>query len=192
MPETTESSAPRFQAPAVRQRQILDALSRLVVRHGLDNVSIAQVAAEAGLAKGSIYLHYDSRNDLVAALQSDLWGRALDEPASIVRDPSRTWTDKLDALVEHWVTFEFDQHELYHAVFHSAGVESAEPWTAARQLLRDVIIGGTDAGEFNPIDIDTTTDFLLHAYAGPCHHGRDRESLTTSLQRLFRRSVGIP
>ena len=191
MSSTSSESTPRFQPAEVRQRQILDALSRLVVRSGLDDVSIAQVAAEAGVAKGSIYLHYASRNDLVAALQADLWARALDAPAAIVEDGDRTWTEKLDLLVEHWVTFEFEQHELYHAVFHAAGVGSEEPWVDARQMLREVIVEGARAGEFEPLDVDTTVDFLLHGHAGPCHHGTDRERVTTNLKALFRRSLGV-
>ncbi len=180
----------RFQPPAVRRRQILDALARLAVSDGIDNVSIARVAEEAGIAKGSIYLHYGSRNELIAALQADLWERMLDEPDAIVGDPQSSWSEKLDRLVEHWVDFEFDHHRLYHAVFHASGSDAPEPWTEARQVLREVLRRGTDAGEFDVVDLETTTDFLLHAYSGPCYHATDRGATTDALKLLFRRCVG--
>ncbi len=191
MTQTPDSPSGRFQPPEVRRRQILDALARLAMTEGIDNISIAHVAAEAGVAKGSIYLHYDSRSELVAALQADLWDRMLTEPLAIVADGRLSWAERLDRLVEHWVAFEFDHHELYHAVFHATGADSPEPWTQARQLLHDVLSQGAGAGEFNVIDLETTTDFLLHAYAGPCYHAIDRTRITESLKALFRRVVGV-
>ncbi len=181
--------AQRFQPPEVRRRQILDALARLAVTEGIDNVSIAEVAVEAGMAKGSIYLHYESRNDLIAALRSDLWDRMLTQPSAIVEDEQLGWTEKLDRLVEHWVEFEFDHHALYHAVFHATGNDSPEPWARARLLLREVLARGTQAGEFDVVDLETTTDFLLHAYSGPCHHATDRARVTRTLTTLFHRTV---
>ncbi len=186
-PETSRTE--RFQPPEVRRRQILDALARLAVTDGLDKVSIADVAGEAGIAKGSIYLHYASRTDLIAALQADLWDRMLTEPVAIVADRQSTWGEKLDRLVEHWVSFEFDHHELYHAVFHTTGHDIAEPWTPARRLLREVLDQGSRAGEFDVVDLDTTTDFLLHAYGGPCYHATNRARIIDTLKRLFRRTV---
>ena len=156
----------RFQPPEVRQRQILDALGRLVVVNGIENVTIADVAVAAGIAKGSIYLHYKSRNDLIAALKADLWEKALDKLDAISGDDAAGWADRLDRLVGHWVTFEFDHHELYHAVLHATGTDGPEPWTHAHRMLHDLLVGGTEAGEFNVVDVATTTEFLLHAYSG--------------------------
>ena len=114
----------RFQSPEVRRRQILDAAARLAVADGLENTSIAKVAESAGIAKGSIYLHYESRHDLLAGLQADLWRQMLERPAEIIADERLTWAAKLDAVVEHWMRFEFDRHDLYHAVFHTVATDS--------------------------------------------------------------------
>ena len=73
---------------------------------------------------------------------------------------------------------------------HATASHSDEPWTESRKLIRQLLVGGTDAGEFDVIDVDVTTDFLLHAYAGPCYHSDDSAHISTELQRLFRRAVG--
>lgn len=180
----------RFQAPEVRRRQILTAASTLAVERGLDSVSIAQVAEAAGLAKGSIYLHFDSRADLIAALQADLWATMLDRPAEIAADGSLSWTRRLDDTVAHLVRFSLEHEDLYHAVFHATSSVAEEPWDQSRELLRKLLLGGKAAGEFAIDDLDVTTDFLLHAYAGPCYHVTDPDRAVAGVQQLFRRVVG--
>lgn len=162
----------------------------LAVEHGLDQVSIAQVASEAGVAKGSIYLHYASRSDLIGALQADLWAKMLDHPTAVLADETRSWTARLDETVRHLVDFSMRNEDLYHAVFHATTTHTDEPWTQSRQVLRELLEGGVEAGEFEIAALDVTTDFLLHAYAGPCYHGTDRDLITTEVLRLFRRVVG--
>lgn len=190
MSASPDNVAGRFQPPEVRRRQILDAVGRLAVTRGLDQVSIAQVANEAGVAKGSIYLHFTSRQELLAALQADLWHGMLDAPRAIVADGTLSWTARLDRVVDHLVRFSTEHQALYHAVFHTTGTDSDEPWTESRNLLRDLLAGGAAADEFVLVDLDITTDFLLHAYAGPCYHSADLDTLSGALQQLFRRAVG--
>ena len=182
----------RFQSPEVRRRQILDAAARLAVVDGLENTSIANVANAAGIAKGSIYLHYGSRHDLLAGLQADLWRQMLERPREIVADDELTWSAKLDAVVEHWMRFEFDRHDLYHAVFHTVATDSQEPLGEARVLLGQLIAAGVAAGEFDldGLDHDVVLEFLLHGYVGPCFHHTDPGMAVVTVQQLFRRTVG--
>ncbi len=182
----------RFQTPEVRRRQILDAAAQLAIDEGLAQTSIARVAQVAGIAKGSIYLQFASRQDLLAGLQADLWEQMLERPTEIIADPDVTWADKLDAVVEHWMRFEFDAHDLYHAVFHAVATDSDEPFEAARTLLGHIVDAGVEAGEFalGALDRDVVIEFLLHAYIGPCFHHTDADTAITNVQQLFRRAVG--
>ncbi len=190
-PHASAKPTGRFQAPAVRRRQILDAVARLAIEEGLANTSIARVAEEAGIAKGSVYLQFASRQALLAGLQADLWAQMLARPTEIVADLDLTWAAKLDTVVEHWMRFEFDFHDLYHAVFHAVATDSDEPLKAARTLLRDIVDAGSHAGEFALDDLDgeVVVEFLLHAYIGPCFHRTDPDTAITNVQQLFRRAL---
>jgi len=54
---------------AQRTTAILDAARTVFSRHGFDSATIDGVAAEAGIAKGTVYLYFKSKDDLyVAAL----------------------------------------------------------------------------------------------------------------------------
>jgi AcrR family transcriptional regulator len=186
---TTE---PRYLPSEVRRQQILDAAAQLAMADGLEETSIAKVAEAAGVAKGSIYLHFRSRQELVAGLQGQVWSQMMETPRRLAGDEESTWAERLDAVVEHWMRYEFEHHRLYHAVFHAVATDSEEPWEAARILLGELIAGGAAAGEFDITDLDlgVTVEFLLHAYAGPCYAVDDVDSAIGDVQRLFRRTVG--
>jgi TetR/AcrR family transcriptional regulator, transcriptional repressor for nem operon len=192
---TANDSPPgaRYRPATVRREQILAAAARLATASGLEDTSIAQVAKAAGVAKGSIYLHFASRDDLIAALQARVWTEMMEAPRLIVANEQLTWVGRLDAIVEHWMRYEFEQHELYHAVFHTVTTESEEPWDEARTLLGRLIAGGVSAGEFDLGNLDTVVvvDFLLHGYVGPCFHNSDINSAIASVQQLFRRTIGV-
>jgi AcrR family transcriptional regulator len=54
--------------PVERADRILDAAARLLLRYGHDRTTINDVAREAGVAKGSVYAHWRSRDRLFLAL----------------------------------------------------------------------------------------------------------------------------
>jgi AcrR family transcriptional regulator len=62
------------QRRAERAERILEAATELVLRWGYDKTTIDDVARRAGVAKGTIYLHWSSREELFAALMR--WDRA--------------------------------------------------------------------------------------------------------------------
>lgn len=192
MSSQTESSVGRFQSPEFRRRQILDAAARLAVEEGLESTSIANVAKAAGVAKGSIYIHFESRQDLLAALQADLWDRLLDLPSRVMADETLTWTEKVDAVIEHLMRFEFDHHRLHHAIFHTVAAGSDEPLTGARDLLSHLITSGVEAGEFDlsDLDPDVVIQFLIHGYVGPCYHHDDPSRAIANVKQLFHRVLG--
>lgn len=191
-PTQNSPSEGRFQSPRVRRRQILDAAAGLAIAEGLENTSIAKVAEAAGIAKGSIYLQFESRQDLLAGLQADIWAQMLERPSEIVADTDLSWVAKLDAVVEHWMRFEFDYHDLYHAVFHTVATGSDEPFAAARALLGRLINAGAEAGEFDlaGLDEDVVLEFLIHGYIGPCFHHAEPDAAIANVQQLFRRATG--
>src|SRR5436190_20598657 len=80
--------------PGVGER-ILTTASDLFYREGVRAVGIQRVIDEAGIAKASLYAHYASKDDLVAAClsrQGDTWRAAVEDRLS---DPSLDARSKL-------------------------------------------------------------------------------------------------
>lgn len=57
------------RAPHARQQAVLEAAEALFVRHGIDATSMSQIARHAGVAKGTVYLYFPSKEQLVRALE---------------------------------------------------------------------------------------------------------------------------
>ncbi|MCY1078291.1 TetR/AcrR family transcriptional regulator [Archangium lansingense] len=58
----------RSPPPALRADQILDAAATLLVRHGYRKVTVDDISREAGIGKGTVYLHWRSKQELFEAL----------------------------------------------------------------------------------------------------------------------------
>lgn len=59
---------PRPADPVLREQCLLDATARLLIDHGYDKTTVADVALAAGVSKGAVYLHFESKEALFDAL----------------------------------------------------------------------------------------------------------------------------
>ncbi|CUU59029.1 DNA-binding transcriptional regulator, AcrR family [Parafrankia irregularis] len=65
------SEPPGLRADAARNRRLLlDAAATVFAEHGTQ-ASIAQIAQQAGVAKGTVFRHFPTKDDLVAAIICD-------------------------------------------------------------------------------------------------------------------------
>ena len=111
------------------EQKILEAATDLFHRHGLRGVGVDQVIADSGVAKSTLYAHYRTKDDLVAAylLHTDeSWmGKLKAAVDAAGPDPAERITGLFDALLAS-----FDRHGFFGCPFISAAVE-AEPGTKA-------------------------------------------------------------
>ncbi len=61
---------------AFRTREILAAARRLMEQNGVDTLTMDEIAQTAGVAKGTIYLYFQSKDELIQALLSQV-GEAM-------------------------------------------------------------------------------------------------------------------
>ena len=80
-----------------RENAILDAVNRLLAQKGFDLMTMDEVAADVGIAKASLYKHFESKEALAAASMT----RMLEETIAIAEGmPSKlSALDKLKSLV---------------------------------------------------------------------------------------------
>jgi len=59
---------PEAERREARAQRILDAAATLILRYGYQRITIEEIAREAGVGKGTLYLHWTTREALFAAL----------------------------------------------------------------------------------------------------------------------------
>ncbi|MDO3645767.1 TetR/AcrR family transcriptional regulator [Nocardia mangyaensis] len=94
--------SPKRVDKAARRQEILAAAVRVFARKGFAAARIDDVAAEAGIAKGSVYLYFDSRDALLEAAFDAHAARVADTLAGA--DDSAEPLDQLATLIRATVT----------------------------------------------------------------------------------------
>lgn len=88
---------------AARRQNILDAAERLYVADFAQGLpGIAQIADAAGLAKGTVYLYFDTKEEIFAALLLAKWNRVLDALGETLAS-SRSADDTVTAFLRRFV-----------------------------------------------------------------------------------------
>jgi AcrR family transcriptional regulator len=180
-------------APGIRRASILDAATRLILRDGAAGLTMEDIAAEAGVARGTLYLYFDSVDGITGALR-DRYAQALtgDLEPLLATGGSGSRLRRLDTFIAALASALHDHRELHHALFSHAGA-AEDPLTAAfRALLRRFITDGRDAGEFPVPDPDLTTAFLLAGLHAVLTEGLHKTSTATTVaaaQKLARRTL---
>jgi len=170
---------------AERERQILEAAVRAFSRHGYHNCTVAQVAREAGVADGTIYLYFRGKEDLLISAFRHVLERILDEldrELARIADP----VDKIVRLVElHLEVMERDPELAGFLQFQlrqpDAGIRRAiaGPLRAYARRIEAVLDEGKAAGRirsdlptrvmrralFGAVD-ETVSSWLLRPGAG--------------------------
>ncbi|SIN40959.1 TetR/AcrR family transcriptional regulator [Micromonospora cremea] len=104
-------------------QRILDAAAELFYTHGLRGVGVDEVVAASGVSKSTLYVHFRSKDDLVAAYLTatdESWIgqlQAAAERAGVA--PVEQLVGLFDALLDA-----FDRHGFFGCPFVSAAVES--------------------------------------------------------------------
>src|SRR5437868_6208939 len=56
-----------------KRQSIQDAVIRLICREGLKSVTMERVAQETGIAKGTVYLHYRDKQELLESVKESMF-----------------------------------------------------------------------------------------------------------------------
>ena len=111
-----------------RREDILAAAEKVFEANGYAAATVDAVAAAAGVAKGSIYNYFKSKQDLFTQLFSELIARQIAGAEALTKAPSPA-AEKIDAILSYW------SERLEE--FKRVGALVLEFWaTAARQQRR--------------------------------------------------------
>jgi AcrR family transcriptional regulator len=88
-----------------RRKQLMAAARRLLETRDMDDISLGDVAAEAGVPKGSAYHFYSDIKDLYGSLLSDIEGELLVILKKPIQRRPRDWFDVIDTLTERGVIY---------------------------------------------------------------------------------------
>ncbi|WP_337188782.1 TetR/AcrR family transcriptional regulator [Phenylobacterium sp.] len=193
------NASPRTKPADVRRREILAAAEAVVREKGVGGFSVSDVTQRAAIAKGSFYLHFESKDAVVAALRERFVEDILSEVATRVDTCAPDdWDGQLDAWVRHGLALCLSPRNLAlnEILFHGGGApglrEDLTSHGRGVAHLRDLIARGATAGAWSASDPKLVAVFLYSALHGVLDHAAvsgedDPERLASALIRLCRR-----
>lgn len=142
-----------MRATGVKERVDRVAVELFAAR-GIDGVSIADIATDAGVSQGALYRHYRSKDELAAQLFMTAYRRTGAELAAIAAG-ERGFANRVGAMIGHFCTlydrdpalFRFmllSQHDLLPRIDDSAAAPVAVIETAITEAIAAKEIGAVD------------------------------------------------
>ena len=176
---------PRLSAEQrqTHRQRIVDAAWRCVSRTGYCDLRVDDICAEAGVSKGSFYLYFKRKNDvLFALLEED--AAEIEERVRSVALANRPGIDRLRLFAQTMLADHNDQGrmqvraDLWAEMFCEKDVRTrfVEHLDQRRRLLSDAIKEGIETGEFDGgvpaetlarILLAIVDGLMLHAAASP-------------------------
>jgi AcrR family transcriptional regulator len=140
---SSQMSPPKPDRTALRERYdrrqaqvVLDA-ARVFARQGYDQTSVPQLADELGLAAGSLYHYFGSKEQLLIAICDQLMDPLLDEARAITAGDDGAST-QLQALVHLWVAHVIERRN-HMLVFQQERhvIDHGDQWRQVRDRRKE-------------------------------------------------------
>jgi AcrR family transcriptional regulator len=194
---------PRTKPPEERREDLINAAQKLFIENGVAATTIDQIAAGAQIAKGTFYLYFSSKEDVLAALRERFVRDYLDGiEAAVAERPAGDWRGRLAHWVKAGVEGYIDTQALHDVVFHEPHHRPDErphgisaPSTVAN--LAALLAAGNSAEAWSVEDPAFTALALFHALHGAvhdtlaCHNPSSRAQLVHAMESFFFSAVGL-
>ncbi|MEU6036544.1 helix-turn-helix domain-containing protein [Actinomadura sp. NPDC047616] len=173
----------RLRADARRNRaRILAAAEEVFAEKG-ESASTEEVAARAGVAIGTVFRHFPTKRDLLAAIMKELRTRLVDEAAALSADagPAAAFFDYFAFMVERAARV---RTVLGLLAAEGMGAEPGDQIRALEQVVGELLEAAQRAGAVrSDVALDEVMAILTATCQGALHGAWDDD--------LRRRTLGI-
>ncbi len=192
--------APRTKPAEVRREELLEAAEKIFLAKGIAKTSIDEIVVAAGVAKGTFYLHFESKEKLLVALRDRFVATYFDDfRLAMERRRSSDYKGRLRAWIDAGVNGYLDRAALHDLVFHEFRPETPQGKheNPIVTLLASLLADGGRAGAWTSDAPELTAVMLfsaLHGVLDECTRGGaevPRKRLIRSLETFFHRALVV-
>jgi AcrR family transcriptional regulator len=174
------SSVPiRQRRKEARPQELLDAALELFVEKGFSATRAEEVALRAGVSKGTLYLYYPSKEDLLKAVIEQRLSSEIAAGAAEAASFTGTTPQLLREVLTHWWQRMYDSpvSGVFKIIITEVRnfPEIAEFYRQAvvepgQALIGGLLQRGIERGEFRPVDIASTVYSIVFPMIMVCIH----------------------
>lgn len=147
------------------KQKILDAARRVFARHGYAGSNIREIARDAGISVGGVYLYFRNKEELYLSLLKDHVRQQMDGTEEIVRS-SGTPQEALSGFIDFHLSYALRHREMILSHLRERGFDYAmtvKKKFLAHQadLLTHIIREGIKTNTFRRCDPDETAHIIM-------------------------------
>ena len=164
--------------PNQRRREILDAATKLFAKRGYDVTTVQGIASQAGVAAGTVYLYFPSKEAILDALREDfeagLLGRVADIATAVLAEEDASgeivsYQEVVERLIDGMVAYSVDNRGACEVLARHVGrvaaiVDALPLRSGLNDVLARVIAEGIRLGYVHTSDPEMTA-YLLNLAA---------------------------
>jgi len=203
-------TAPRSLKEKQRQERetlILQAAEEVLIERGYHETSIDEIAARVGIAKGTVYLHFPSKEDLVIAIfERDM--QQLLQYIDSTMDSRLTAREKIEAIFDlmHGGIIS-KRMQLFFSISNRAGLRHLlvekkgclrEIWDQLSARLNSLFEEGKAAGDFEPTLPTMVMLSAFYSLLSPKSYDRlmtdgqmSAEEVAKNLKRIYFKGISV-
>jgi len=157
----------RVQARREQQRQalretILEAAREALIQQGYEGFSMRKLAERIGYSPGTIYLHFEAKEDLLGQLIEEAFSKLLEALHEVhdSRDAMQSLRNKLRAYIDFGLRF--PNHYHFAFIMRPGGGTGPPPLRphASFDVLRNAVRRCVDQKRFRSSDVETISQVL--------------------------------
>ncbi len=157
-----------------RRSQILEAALAVFTRTGMGHARMEDIALEAALSKGTLYLYFESKDALIVQLVEQIFNdymQAIEQITAGDGPVAARLCTLADALLAHAATFTESypvMYEIFAWALREPTVHSIVEgyYQTSREILTSLIHEGIRCGEFRPVDPEEIVLQILALHEG--------------------------
>ncbi len=112
-----------------KRRIILDAAAAEIARYGYDRANINTIAERAGIGRGTIYLYYTNKEDVLLSLLNSI-GSMIDEIVCKCINSDQSWPQKIRDLALAFAQMALDHNDFFRvhiSALHGVNRDIGQP-----------------------------------------------------------------
>ena len=169
MPERRTSDDLKEVIRDFRRDQVSDVARRLFGERGTTDVSMEEIASEAGVARSTVYVYFANRDELLRACLQRMHEQLTDGIAQTWGEESEP-AQRLERLIIEMLARVDDSPAFFRLALvtqgtpargaEAVGTELALISLSIARLIRDLVVEGIERGEFRSMDPDLATTLI--------------------------------
>lgn len=195
--------ARKYESTDIRQRQIVDAARKVIIKYGSEHVTVKRIAKEVGISETAVYRHFKSKRDILFLL-AEYIEQSLVEDITKATAKGHTPLGILnDVLISHLSAVEQRRGISFQVIAEIISLGDKKLNSRVSQVierytgcLKDLLVEGVKSGEIrDDIDLDAVATALFGIVQGVVNiwalrnYSFDPKEKYTALWSIFREAI---